>query len=315
MIVDAHTHLWQHPDQLGPQITAQLRQRYSSPGETLDASPSAHEEATAVVDAALVLGFRSVMLDASVPAKLVAAYVNPRRDRLFGFAGIDPLEDSALDQLDALPALGLSGVVISPAEQGYNPSDAKPLRLLEKCQALRLPVYVHMGNFYARDSRLEFASPVLLDEIPRSFPNLKLIITNVGYPWIDQTLILLGKHRNVFTDLSDVISRPSQLYNVILHAYQTGVLDRLLLASDFPLQTPQQAIEAIYNLTKFAQSTGMPNIPREKLRSIVERDTLAALGLRTTSPTGGKPGDESANPRGLPTPAALRPFPTRLSTG
>lgn len=303
MIVDAHTHLWQSPDQLGPQISAQLRQRYSTPAQTLDASPSAHEDATAIVDAAIVLGFRSALLNAHVPAKLIAAYVAARSDRMFGFAGVDPMDDTAIDEIDAMPAMGITGIVISPSEQGCAPTHPRSMKLLDKCNAMHLPVYVHHGNFYARDSRLELAAPSMLDEVPRTFPNLKLVITNCGYPWIDQTLILLGKHRNVFTDLSDIISRPNQLYNVVLQAYQTGVIDRLLLASDFPHQTPQQAIEALYAINHFARATGLPGIPREQLRSIVERDTLAALGLRPPLPLATQ------------VPTALRPMPTRLSTG
>ena len=282
MIVDVHTHVWQSPDQLGPQISAQLRNRFTGPGEPLDASPSAHAEATAQVNVAIALGFRSVHLGADVPAKLVSAYVGTRLDHMIGFAGIDPMEDGYLEQIDALPSMRLSGVVISPSEQAFHPNHSRAQKLFERCEAMRLPVFIHQGTFSVRDSRMEYAMPYLLDDVARNFPHLKILISHCGYPWIDEALALIGKHNNIYTELSQVVSRPWQLYNVLLQAHQLGVTDRLLLGSDFPQMRPDQAIEAIYSLNKFTLGSGLPAIPREKLRAIVERDALAALGLKLT---------------------------------
>ena len=296
MIVDVHTHLWQSPDQLGQQIGAQLRHRFSGPGEPLDASPSAHAEATAPVNAAIVLGFRSVHLGAAVPAKLISNYVATRLDRMVGFAGIDPMEDGYLDQIEQLPAMRLSGVVISPSEQAFHPGHSRALKLFDRCQQLGMPVFVHQGTFVVRDSRMEYAMPHLLDEVARNFPRLKILISHCGYPWIDEALVLIGKHQNIYTELSQVVSRPWQLYNVLLQAHQLGVTDRLLLGSDFPQLRPAQAIEAIYSLNTFTLGSGLPAIPREKLRSIVERDALFSLGLKL-------PGGPLAD---APAPAAYR---------
>ena len=37
---------------------------------------------------------------------------------------------------------------------------------------------------------------------------------------------------------------------------------------------------SIYSINTFTQGTPLPSIPREQLRSIVERDALACLGIR-----------------------------------
>ena len=47
MIVDTHTRIWHSTDQLGPQIAADIQQRYTDPTDRLDASEQAHNEATA----------------------------------------------------------------------------------------------------------------------------------------------------------------------------------------------------------------------------------------------------------------------------
>ncbi|MDH3585187.1 MAG: amidohydrolase family protein [Phycisphaerae bacterium] len=285
MIVDTHTHLWQSPDQLGPQIGAQLRQVHSDLGDGLDASSQAHEQATSCVDVAFVLGFRSVHLGADISNDLIASYVQTAPHRLIGFAGIDPMEDGSLEQVDRLASMGLSGVVISPCCQCFHPGHTRAMALYEKCQAHSLPVLVHYGSFYTRDAALEYAQPVLLDEVARAFPQLKLVLLQCGHPFIEQALTLIGKHGNVYAEISGVVSRPWQLYNTLIMAHQCHVTDRLLFGSGFPEDLPERAIETVYSIHRISQGIPLPSVPRERLRSIVERDVMSVLGLKQASVT------------------------------
>ena len=66
-----------------------------------------------------------------------------------------------------------------------------------------------------------------MGQVAQAFPNLPIVIGQLGYPWIDETLVLLGKHRNVYADISGVASRPWQLYNALLSASSLGVMDKL----------------------------------------------------------------------------------------
>jgi hypothetical protein len=58
-----------------------------------------------------------------------------------------------------------------------------------------------------------------------------------------------------------------------------NVMDRLFFASGWPVETPAKAIETVYSINGFANGTQLPSIPRPLLRSIVERDVLAELGI------------------------------------
>jgi len=108
---------------------------------------------------------------------------------------------------------------------------------------------------------------------------LRIVIAHGGFPWMDETLVLIGKHEHVYTELSDVVARPWQLYNLLLEAHQMDLTDHLLFGSDFPYGTPQGAIETLYSLSQLVHGTGLPSVPRQKVRGIVERDALACLGL------------------------------------
>lgn len=283
MIVDVHTHIWSSPDQLGPDATERIRRARTTPWDRPSASPDDHLAAMEPVTHAFVLGFVSHRVGANIDASFVASYVQRYPDRYFGFAGIDPMTGSLDEQLETCERLGFAGVTICPAAQGYHPCHTRAMDLYAWCEQRSYPVIVHPGSQFSKDSMMEFAQPHLFDEVARQFPQLKVIIAQVGYPWIDPTLMLIGKHPNIWADLSDLVLRPWPLYNALLSAHQLGVIDRLLLGSDFPFCTPEQAITTIYSTNTYTQGTHLPSVPREQLRSIVERDVLTELGLRTGS--------------------------------
>jgi predicted TIM-barrel fold metal-dependent hydrolase len=90
---------------------------------------------------------------------------------------------------------------------------------------------------------------------------------------------MLGKHQNVFADISGLLTRSWQAYNTLVNAYQYGVIEKLLFGSDFPYTTASDTIEALYSLNQMIQGTALPAVPREQLRGIVERDTVGLLGI------------------------------------
>ncbi len=307
MIVDLHTYLWHTPDQLGPHFCEQLRLRNADLWSRLDASPQAHAEASGPVDVSIVLGLVSGHLEVALDNEAIAAYVAQRPDCRLAFAGLDPTAPGPAARVEQAKRLGFSGLTISPTHQDFHPADTHVMRLYEAAAALGMPVVVIQGTIDTPLSTMEYAQPFLFDEVARSYPELKLVITHCGHPWVEQTLVLAGKHPNLYAELGNLSTRPWQLYNVLLQAHTLGVTDRLLFGSVFPFNTPTQAIETIYSLNTLTHGTDLPSIPREKLRTIVECDTLSRLGLSvgradapqaTDSPMRRDRGDEAAEPSG-----------------
>lgn len=281
MIVDLHTHIWDTPDQLGLEAARRIRLSTDEPWDQPNAGIDRHSEAMAPVDFAVVLGFESEYLGASIDAEQVAKYIAHQPGKYLGFAGIDPMANGHLRKIDRAVELGLVGVVISPAAQAFHPTHTRAMKLYEKCEKLNLPVLIHTGTHFGASTLLEYSQPFLFDEIARSFPGLRMVISQVGYPWIDQTLVLISKHEHVYADLSNVSGRPWQLYNTLLLAHQQDATRHLLLGSDFPFANPEEVITTLYSINTLTQGTNLPSVPRESLRSIVERDTLSCLGIQT----------------------------------
>src|SRR5205823_6012955 len=161
------------------------------------------------------------------------------------------------------------------------PTSTVAMRVYSEAARLRLPIIFHQNAQSARESKLEFARPYLLDEVAREFPELKIVITQLGYPWVDETLALLAKHANVFAEISGLLQHPWPAYNALVAAHQMGVVDALLFGSNFPFTSPAACIENLYSINHFVHGTNLPNIPREQLRQIVERNTLDLLGIES----------------------------------
>ncbi|HEX2974041.1 MAG TPA: amidohydrolase family protein [Tepidisphaeraceae bacterium] len=291
MIVDCHTHVWQSPDQLGQLIlgdavrssrTGSLRlpgDRWIS--QSLPAADADYHWSQAnSVDTSFVLAFKSRYLRAEIPNRYVSDYVSRYPQKLIGFAGIDPSDPQAADEVRlAKGELHLRGITLSPPNQDFHPSDTRAMRVYAAAEELGMPVLIHPGSPFTEQGKMEFGRPMLLDEVARAFPRLRIIVAHMGYPWVDETICLLAKHQYIYADISGLLRRPWQAYNTLVSTYQYGVMDKLLFGSDFPYTSATECIEALYSLNQIAHGTNLPLVPREALRGIVERDTLNLLGL------------------------------------
>lgn len=284
MIVDCHTYVWERAEQLGrtaPAVTGRLR----AAGVRNTVDTERHFQATEPVDKTIVLGFRSYYLDAHVPNDYLARYVRQHPDRLVGFAGVDPSRprEAVRATLEAHESLGLKGIVVCPAAQDYHPASTQAMKIYAEAERLRMPVLFDQGLLMTPSAKMEYARPYLLDEVAREFPNLKIVISQLGYPWVEETIVLLAKHPNVYGDISGLMQDFWNSYKVLLSAAQMNVIDKLLFGSNYPFTSAAACIEALYSMNRFCQGTNLPTIPREQLRRIVERDTLAVLDIAPPS--------------------------------
>src|SRR5690606_21820266 len=133
--------IWESTSQLG-RAADQLRRRRCEPWNRPTASIDDHEAAMKPVASAVILGFESALLGASIPHEKVAEYVSRDPQKYIGFAGIDPTAGNPVKSLERAVQLGLRGVCISPAAQGFHPAATRAMELFEACEAQNLPVFV-----------------------------------------------------------------------------------------------------------------------------------------------------------------------------
>ncbi|MCH9023498.1 MAG: amidohydrolase family protein, partial [Planctomycetes bacterium] len=126
MIVDCHTHIWTSKSQIGG---AQDFLCLGGP-ESNNATPQLHLEAAGPADFTFVLGFVSNLLNAEISNDDIKAYIAEHPDRMIGFAGIDPTDQNCLENVRRFhEEPTFAGLTISPAGQGFHPSDTRAMKL------------------------------------------------------------------------------------------------------------------------------------------------------------------------------------------
>ena len=280
MIVDCHTHVWEYPAHISDHFIDEARAVAGEGYKNIAVDLDKHWAAMQPVDRAVVLGFRARHVGVLVPNEYVAAYVRQHPEKLVGFCSVDPHDADAVEQLDhAVKTLGLRGLKLGPIYQNVHPSDWRLKRVLRRAEELEIPVLIHQGTTFCSNVSLEVANPILLQPIALEFPHLRMVIAHLGHPWIDETLVLIRKNRNLYSDISALHYRPWQFYNALVSAMEYGVLDRLLFGSDYPFTTPAATIDALRLINRIPEGTGLPRLPLEKLEELIHRDTLRLLGI------------------------------------
>jgi predicted TIM-barrel fold metal-dependent hydrolase len=258
MIVDCHTHV-----------------------RSLDgAEISEHLAAAETVDACIVLAAHDGAHEET--NRRLSEYLGRHREKMIGFAVADPTRErlTRRDLTALTEKMGFRGVVVYCAVCGFHPAHSQAMGLYETMQDLGLPVFFHNGSHaLSAGAILEYAQPYLLDEVARAFPRLKIVIGNMGVPFVEQTLSMVSKHENVFADLTIRPSKVWQTYNIVVAAHERDVMDKLLFGSGFPLGSAGQCIEALLGFNMLLADTKLPTVPRGSIRNIIERDSLDLLGI------------------------------------
>ena len=263
MIVDCHTHINHTADD--------------------DFCTSEHLEAAQTVDACIVLA------NPDEPGekvnKKLSKYVSDHKEKIVGFAAVEPTRDNiGVKSLTSIKdKLGLQGVVLYCCRCGFHPANSRAMRFYESAQQLALPVFFHNGGTLQSGAILDYAQPYLLDEIARTFPELKIIIGAMGMPFVEQTLSMLAKHKNVYADLTINPSNVWQTYNIVVAAHERRVMDKLLFGSGFPQGNPGECIETLLGFNMLLGDTKLPTVPRGSIQSIIERNSLELLAIEIES--------------------------------
>jgi predicted TIM-barrel fold metal-dependent hydrolase len=267
-----------HPVSFGAQA---VYQHFRETGEIPPEALAPFWDAVRPARRAVALALWAPQSGIEISNEFIAAVVRQDPARLVGFASVDPMADDAISRLEfAVDHLGMRGVKLSPIYQHFAADDPRLWPLYARIQERRLPIMWHQGaTFLATTGPFEEARPGRLDKIAAAFPEIPMVIAHFGYPWSDDTVALLRKHRNLYADVSVLARRPWFLYNALIAALEYGAGDKILLGSDFPAGTVAEMAEALRRVNDVARGTGMPTVPPAVIEAIIERDSLALLGI------------------------------------
>lgn len=246
-VIDAHTHTWTRDiiskrDLEARRIAAKKLGVEPVLDSTIDTLHDAMNKSG--VERAVVLPIDSG-LHQKMPLSLtektnhhadeVADYPN-----VVTFVGIDPRRgETGLKELErSVKEKGCRGWKMYPPN-GFYPDDKEFDPYYELCVDLGIPILIHQG-FAPRFKHVKYARPVYVDRVAADFPDLKIILAHVGFPWKDETLMIASKNPNVSVDVSGwqvyASTVPMKVYQMVADAKIIRVFpNRMLFGSDYPL--------------------------------------------------------------------------------
>jgi predicted TIM-barrel fold metal-dependent hydrolase len=183
-----------------------------------------------------------------IPYELVAKTCAEAPGRLYGLAGIDPLDGmQGVRELEhAVTELGFIGAHFYPHWFEIPPDAAKVYPFYAKCVELDVPIQMQVGqsmNYDKNFPRRSVGRPIALDAVACDFPELKLIGIHVGIPWADEMIAMAWKHQNVFIG-SDAHTPKYWPPNFTRYIDSYGQ-DKVIFGTDFPVLDFERTVDEI----------------------------------------------------------------------
>ena len=177
---------------------------------------------------------------------------------------VDPTQPDCIEQLEyCVKTLKLKGLKLGPVYQHFDPQDRRYWPFFRKVQQHGLPIMWHQGTTFPSAAKLKWGLPLQLEDIAMDFPDLKMIIAHLGHPWEVDTMVLIRKCPNMYTDISAVHYRPWRYWQAMVTAMEYGVEHKILPGSDFPSGTMPNIVAGLRAVNKPVEGTGLPKVPVE----------------------------------------------------
>ncbi len=182
MIIDSHTHIFNE-----------------------ETYKTYFEKAKGKISKAIIMHWREIDL-----AKLLEFASS--KGNLYVVATINT-NDNIENQLEICQKLfqekKIFGIKMYPGYQHFYPSDKIVDPIAKLCQKYNKPLVFHSGDFYDPDKKslLKYSHPIHIDELAIRFPECKIIISHLGFPFHLEAANVVYKNDNVYTDISGTIEK------------------------------------------------------------------------------------------------------------
>lgn len=253
MIIDCHTHINNYHDEQVASLETCINE--------LVLQMRRHR-----VDVSLVL--TSYKVTPGRPSTADAVRATKHLPQISIVAGVTPamIMDPMLDELRGFAAAGhVRGFKIYPGYEPYYPSDERFAPLYALAAETRLPVMIHCGDTFTPRGRLKYAHPLNVDEAAVDHPDVNFVICHLGAPWFRDTMEVVYKNANVYTDTSGlVLGDFSDRYEAFIRKQLQEMLvygmepDKVLFGSDWPISSMESYLE-------FMDELPLPGPDRDKI--------------------------------------------------
>jgi predicted TIM-barrel fold metal-dependent hydrolase len=205
------------------------------------------------IDRTLITGFDewSSVHETFIPNELVAALSDRHPDRFIPFAGVDLLKGmDAVRELEHLVReRGFRGLSLRPFMIGLPADDRHYYPLYAKCVELEIPLSIHTSANWTTVAVNDLGHPRHIDAVAADFPELRIVMSHGGYPWVLEACLLAWKYPNVYLEVAAhrprYLAAPGTGWEPLLRFGQTTIADKVLFGTGWFLlgRPPGQIVE------------------------------------------------------------------------
>ncbi|QQG48828.1 MAG: amidohydrolase [archaeon] len=174
----------------------------------------------------------------------LSALARKSGEKLVAFAGVDPNagRDAVRELRRAFKDLAMRGLKIHSSANSVYPNDERLMfPIYDLCQEVGAPILFHTGTTGLGDCEIKYSKPEFLDEVCQRFPDLRVVMAHMGWPWADVAIAIALRNPNVFIDVSGW--KPRYIPSGVL-PYLNGILkDRFMFGTDYPMLRQKEWME------------------------------------------------------------------------
>ena len=252
-------------------------------GRVAEGMQISDEDLVAVLDASgiertLITGFDewSSVHETFIPNDVVATVADRHPDRFVPFAGADVLKgmDAVREFEELVRDRDFRGLSVRPFMIGLPADDRRYYPLYAKCVELDVPVSIHSSANWTTVSVNDLGHPRHIDVVAADFPELKLIMSHAGYPWVLEACLLAWKYPHVYLELAAhrprYLAAPGTGWEPLLRFGTTTIKEKVLFGTGWFLlgRPPGQIVDEFRALP----------VPDDVLEMWMWRNAEALLG-------------------------------------
>ncbi|MCK5687473.1 amidohydrolase [bacterium] len=145
-----------------------------------------------------------------------------------GFQGIRDMERAVIE-------LGCKAAYVSPYRWGIKANDPRFYPCYVKALELDIPVFIYTSMNYRTDYPMDIGHPRNIDRVAMDFPELRIVASCGGWPWVPDLIGVARRHKNVYIDTSSVrpkyLAIPGSGYEMLMQYGNTLLQDQIVFGS------------------------------------------------------------------------------------
>jgi uncharacterized protein len=132
---------------------------------------------------------------------------------------------------------------------GLPADDRRYYPLYTKCVELEVPVSIHTSANWTTVSVNDHGHPRHIDVVAADFPELKIIMSHAGYPWVLEAALLAWKYPRVYLEVAAhrprYLATPGTGWEPLLRFGTTTIKEKVLFGTGWFLlgRPPAQIVE------------------------------------------------------------------------